>query len=516
MFLPAHTRFGAIICALGLVATNTYANGQTTPIPIMHPETQNAAAPITYDDAVVPCAGTCPSCDCAPKKCCCTEKKKAELAAAVKAAHKPLYYLNDFSYINDSCYCDWWPGDRLKQLKVGDCTTVDFGGQYRMRFHGEENIRNFGPGGGLGLTGADDEFVLHRLRLYSDVKAGEHVRFFGEMLHAESNFEDLAPRPIEENYWDIQNLFIDVKAGGLTGRVGRQEIALGAERLVSPLDWANTRRTFDGGRLMFKNDDWNIDGFWLRPTIRDLNSVDESNNDQQLYGLYSTYKGFGQDILDAYWIAFENDAVAMPFNFQTIGGRYLGNVGCHAQVEVEGGYQFGDNPDSSSHDAGFFTAGVGRSFDHAWKPTIWFYYDWASGGDAQADGTGFHHLQPLAHKYLGFMDLFGRRNIESPNVRVTFSPRKRWKCLVWYYYLFLQDSTDTPYTVVMTPFQPGVTPISADLGHEIDFTAAYTINERMNFLLGYSHFAPGSYYDSPGLAFNDSANFFYAQYLFNF
>ena len=532
MLFTVRKGLGSLACAASVLAfSSAPVSGQATPVPNtstqytwMQAEAQPAppttgapvemATPAPIVDTVPPVvSGSCPTCCCAPKKCCCTKKKKEALAKAVGAAHKPLHYLNDFSYINDPCYCDWWPGDRLKQMKLGDCTTVDIGGQYRFRFHGEDNMRNFGPGGGLGLTGADDEFLLHRLRLYTNIKYGDNVRFFGEMLHAVSTFEDLGPRPIEENYWDIQNLFIDIKAGNFLARAGRQEIALGGQRLISPLDWANTRRTFDGGRLIYNNEDWTIDSFWLRPLVRDRDSIDDANEDQSIYGVYSTYKGFDKDTLEAYWLAFDNDAA--PFNFQTIGTRYLGSLGDY-KVEVEGGYQFGDNPDNTNHDAGFFTAGLGRSFaDVTWKPSLWFYYDWASGS-GEARGNGFHHFQPLAHKYLGFMDLFGRRNIETPNIQLTFSPHKKWKCMVWWYYFFLENQNDTPYNVVMGPFQPGVAPGSADLGQEIDLTAVYSINARMKFLLGYSHFAPGDYYETPGLAFDGPANFFYAQYHLNF
>ena len=103
------------------------------------------------------------------------------------------------------------------------------------------------------------------------------------------------------------------------------------------------------------------------------------------------------------------------------------------------------------HVAGAWTVGLGRKIEHLpWAPTIWAYYDWASGSDTI--GNGYHHLFPLAHKYLGFMDLFGRRNIESPNVQVTLSPCEKVKLLFWYHVLLLENKNDVPYTVAMTPF----------------------------------------------------------------
>ena len=48
-------------------------------------------------------------------------------------------------------------------------------------------------------------------------------------------------------------------------RLGRQELGFGRQRLVSPLDWANARRTFDGLTLEWLGEDWHTTGFVNRP-----------------------------------------------------------------------------------------------------------------------------------------------------------------------------------------------------------------------------------------------------------
>ena len=201
----------------------------------------------------------------------------------------------------------------------------------------------------------------------------------------------------------------------------------------------------------------------------------------------------------------------------TLGGRWIDNDGPWLW-ELEGATQFGSNTNGSAHQAGFVTGGVGHRWaDHCWKPQLWCYYDWASGGDVLGAGNGFNHLFPLAHKYLGFMDLFGRSNIQSPNVQLTFQPHQKVKFLAWYYYLMLDTRADTPYTVVMTPVNPGNAPASRELGHEIDLLATITLNERMELLVGYSHFFSGAYYRStPGLPYRGDADFLYVQYQWNF
>jgi len=452
----------------------------------------------------------CEACGC-QQKTQCNRKRQSELNAAVAGAHKGLFYNNDFSYLEDRCYDDWWPGDRFKRNRFGSCWTWDIGGQYRMRLHNERHHR------GLGLTGRNDDFLLHRTRLYGNLEFGDRFRAYAEYLDAESNYEDFAPRPIEVNRSDIQNLFGDLKVfqnddGRLWLRAGRQELLYGAQRTISPLDWANTRRTFEGYKAFWKGTQWDVDAFYVRPIDPLPNQFDSPDHDREFMGVYAAYKGLENESLDLYYLAFNNERD--PFKYDTWGARYSGSRGAWLW-EFEGAYQSGSFR-GADHDAGFWVVGLGRKMECApWKPTVWIYYDWASGDDIQ--GNGFDHLFPLAHKYLGFMDLFGRRNIEDANLLVTAQPHEKLKLLLWYHYFNLENGNDVPYNVNMTPFNAANPPASEDLGHELDLLASWTINARMNLLFGYSHFFAGSYYkNTPGVPFRGDADFYYTQFTFNF
>lgn len=443
-------------------------------------------------------------------------KKRADLQKTVAGAYKPLFFDNNFAYLDNPLYDDWFPGDRLKRNRIGDLITVDIGGQFRIRQHHEKNMRSFG------LTGFDDDFLLYRTRLFTNVQIGEPLRVYAEYIDAESNYENRPPRGIEVNRSDFLNLFgdamlLDTGSGKLTFRGGRQELLYGSERLISPLDWANTRRTFEGYKLFWVGEDWNIDAFWTRPVIVNPQEFDSASYSQSFYGTWATYKGVTDQTLDLYWTAYDNHQTPNNFNFYTTGGRWLGTEDAWLW-DLEGGTQFGSNTNTSDHWAWFGTAGLGHKFeDRPWKPTLWFYYDYASGGAARGQGTGFNQLFPLAHKYLGFMDLFGRSNIESPNVLLTMQPHEKVKALLWYYYFFLADGRDTPYNVNSAPFAAGSAPGSRELGHEIDMVLTYTINPRMDVLLGYSYFFSGKYYtQTPGLAYRGDANFLYTHFQWNF
>jgi Alginate export len=477
-----------------------YISAQGTPAPTLAPEADPAAVAA------------------AKKKADAAKKKKAEdLKKKVATAYKDPFYMNDFSYLKDPNYKGSEIGEGLKGMSVGPGGKIDVGGQYRLRYHGEHNMR------GLGLTGRDDDFLLDRTRIYADYKVNKRFRLFAEGLDAGSSYENFAPRGIEVQQLDAQNLFADValydeKDGKLVARGGRQELLLGAQRLASPLDWANTRRTFEGGRLTWSDSDQTTDFLLLRPMNLNVKKFDSPNQDQVLYGMYNSNKAIlGKDApIDTYYFGFENDVTFQRIH--TIGTLLKGEKDS-LLWDNEFGYQFGRNGDSSDASAFSLTFGIGKKLKGDLKPVVWMYYDWASGDDSI--NNGWNHLFPLGHRYNGFMDLFGRRNLHDLNASMTVSPSEKFTVLAWYHYFALSNGNQGPYNVTLSPFLPGGTVGSKDLGHEIDLLGTYKVNKRSDLVLGYSHFFSGDFYrlsrnaaDNP--IFNGDADFFYTQWHYNF
>jgi hypothetical protein len=70
---------------------------------------------------------------------------------------------------------------------------------------------------------------------------GDRLRLFAEYIWADINFEDLTPLAIDANRGDLLNLFLDVnlfdwQSQPVFLRIGRQELLLGSQRLISTLD----------------------------------------------------------------------------------------------------------------------------------------------------------------------------------------------------------------------------------------------------------------------------------------
>lgn len=505
-------------------ADETSPNAIEPPVPVMGTEAAGAFPDHGAEEPVATLvadhnASKKPA-DCNCEAC---QAKQAEAAkklqAAVAGAYKGAFYDNNFDYLCNPAYDDWHLGENLKRLCIGDLGVLDVGGEYRLRYHDEQNMR------GLGLTGNDDYFLLQRTRVYMNGQVGERFRVYAEYIDAESNNENFTPRPIEVNRSDMLNLFGDWTVldnddhGKLIARIGRQELLYGDQRLISPLDWANTRRTFDGGKLMWTREDWRVDAFWTRPVIVNPVKFDSPDENQQFYGAYSTYSGRKNHTYDFYWLGYQSDIPLFPgeqrFAMQTAGTRWAATHGPWLTL-FEGGYQFGTYG-TGDHSAGFFTLGGGHKWeDAAWKPTLWAYYDWASG-DPEL-GNGFNQLFPLGHKYFGFMDFYARSNIQDINFQLTANPHKKLTALLWYHIFLLQNTSDVPYHVTGRPV---VTTAGGDrsLGQEIDLLFTYAITPRAEIQLGYSHFFTGEWYRTNPVArngFQGDADFLYSQFQLRF
>ncbi|TXT35170.1 MAG: hypothetical protein FD138_1479, partial [Planctomycetota bacterium] len=192
---------------------------------------------------------------------------------------KPLYFDNDFSY-KGKPNAPHFLGEELKNMPLfgDDCEpsglTLSYGGEIRHRYMNEDNrLRPGGP--------AQTDYNLWRWRNYLDLKYRDQFRVYVEMIDA-SIFGMDSPAlvtGIDKNRWDLQNAFFDLKIlerddKPVYFRYGRQEMQhgtplLGAgslgQQVISPLDWANTRRNFEGFKLISKGDTWDIDLFAVQP-----------------------------------------------------------------------------------------------------------------------------------------------------------------------------------------------------------------------------------------------------------
>lgn len=536
-FWPVIFATAALVPLSGVFATDAVPGGEIAPLPplplgisdadiqVVEPETEGTSAqspaPPTQSpsfsqvSAVEEPRAAEKSAGPSPEQ----EANPAEDFAGPKAAPKPapppnpykgVFYDNDFSYLDKPNNPYFYLGDSLKRRHLGNWGVLDIGGEYRLRQHNEH------------ILARDNNFILQRTRIYGDLHVGECLRAYAEAIDATSSWEDLPPRATEENRFDALNLFgdaklLDAERGELWFRGGRQELLYGNQRLISPLDWGNTRRTFDGVKLFWRGERWNIDGFWVRPVpagqhVNNDHNFDHPDLDQEFYGLYMTRKGRQGQTVDLYYLGFARYAGQNPFQTHTFGSRWEGKLDSWLW-EIEAAYQFGEYG-PSDHSAGFYTLGVGRKFPRlGWDPTLWFYYDWASGDKDPTGGVHgtFNQLFPLGHKYFGYMDLVGRQNIEDWNFLLTMKPHSAWELGLWWHIFRLQRARDALYDSAGVPIRQDPTGLAGrDVGNEMDITLRWTFHPRADVLFGYSHLFPGRFLKLTSGG-GDQSDFYYTQ-----
>jgi len=441
-------------------------------------------------------------------------------------AYKKVFYDNDFRYLDDPCLALIDTRDRLsrltdraKRLRPLAGVAVDVGGEWRLRYQDLDGHARSTP------SGLDDSFLLHRLRLFANIEVGEHVRVYAEGVDATSAFEDRPAEARAENRWDISNLFAEAKApvgdARATVRAGRQEIRLGAGRLVAPMDWANARRTFDGVRVEADGGRWAAGGFVVRPVATRPERADRADGNRVFAGLTVAHTWDIGLNAEGYVLHLDDDRTAVATsNVQTVGSRWQWRSGRLA-VEGEGAVQVG-SAGGRDRLAGMIATEVIYSLYGVapWPAWISATVEWASGDDDPTDGRDATFAPPFpdGHSFFGIMDLVGRRNIVAAGVRASARP-KRWLALTAEVHGFrLATGADALYNATGTATLTDATGTAGThVGTELDLVAEVAVADRATLRFGYAHFWAGGFVDTAnGAASDGDARFAYAQFTVRF
>jgi hypothetical protein len=282
------------------------------------------------------------------------------------------------------------------------------------------------------------------------------------------------------------------------------------------LDWSNTERGWDGLQGIFDHDKWKISGFWTQFVPVKKFDVNKADSDQPFAGIYGTRKtGIAGIGFDGYWLYREQKA--FDEKRHTVGGRIFGTIGkTGLDYDFEAAYQFGDSGDK---DVRAFMIGsqFGYRFtENTFKPRVYLGFDFGSGDkDPDDDKIGtFDQTYPLAHAYLGYIDVVGRQNIIDPNIGITFIPLDKVTFEVDGHFFWRDREEDALYNTSAAAVREGAPGTSLEVGQEIDFLLKYTYNIHTLFLFGYSHFFPGEFIKQTGP--DDPIDFIYASMQFTF
>jgi len=407
--------------------------------------------------------------------------------------------------------------DPIKYIPLSEDgnSRMSFGGQLRFRLEGWNNF-NFN-------RDFNDTYLLTRIRLHTDIQTGKYFRWFAEMKSAFSTDRDLpgGRRTLDVDELALQQAFVDImlpvgESGKLTLRPGRQMLLHGKQRLISPLDWSNTMRTWQGFQGFLDINQWKISGFWTQFVPVKKYEHNEADADEPFGGLYATGKPGSAGIgLDGYWLYRKRKL--LDDERHTVGGRIFGAIANNRlDYDFEAAYQTGDVDDN---DVRAFMVGsqFGYRFTETkFKPRVYVGFDYGSGDKDPDDSKveTFDQTYPLGHLYLGYIDIVGRQNIITPSIGFTFSPLKKLTCEATGLFFWRAREDDALYNAGSGVVRPGAPGTSLEVGQEIDILLKYAHNIHTVLLLGYSHFFPGDFISETGP--DDPIDFLYTSMQFTF
>ena len=411
--------------------------------------------------------------------------------------------------------------DPIKHVSLGEEGRVwaSFGGSLRGRL---ESWFDFG----FGTPSPDDDvFALGRLRLHGDVHLGRPVRAFVEIKSALSTDRDLpgGKRTADVDDIALQQAFVDLRLpvaddSSLTLRLGRRGLEYGRQRLVSPLPWANTLRTWDGASLHFESDAGFVDAFWtLFAPVRKyrFNKPDE---DQQFFGVYASGEpGPPGLVVDLYALglarngSFNRNGTSGNDDRYTLGGRIATPLGTRAfSLEFEGAYQLG-RVGGADVSAFMLALELAAEVADAWTaPRLALGFDYASGDhSAGGDVQTFDPLYPLGHAYFGIMDVVGRQNLIAVNPSLTVHPLSGTTLQLSGHVFYRAQRQDALYNAGGMVVRPGAPGTSRDIGAEVDVVLSQRFGRHVTADLGYGHFFPGTFIEQTGS--DQAIDFLYLQ-----
>lgn len=417
--------------------------------------------------------------------------------------------------------------DPIKNIRLGPDVSLSLGGDVRFRFEHWSNFAFAAPN--------DDSFLLGRVLLHADLRAGERFRAF---IQGKSAFlvdeRDLpgGPRTLDVDTIDLQQGFTDLvlPLGGaprrsLTVRLGRQELSYGRQRLVSPLPWSNTMRSWDAARIILTLDTWRVDAFYSRFAGVQKYEFNDWQFGPDFWGIHATGRlGDNPKAPSADLYYFGIDTRASAFNGDageetrhTLGARLFGPIGdTGLGYDAEAAYQLGDVGDADISAwmlaAELAYAPVGA----AWTPRIWVNADYASGDDSPGDGEveTFNQLFPLGHAFFGHQDFIGRQNLVAASVGASAKPIPALLLRAEVLSFWRADSDDGVYNAGGGVLRPAGGSDESHVGVEFDFTATYTFDPHTALEAGYAHFFPGNFIDDTGAS--EDVDWLYIQLSYRF
>lgn len=347
-------------------------------------------------------------------------------------------------------------------------TSVKVSGQVRPRMEsrspvaGERDVFT-----SMRVRGALEALLEDQVRVFVQF---QDVRIFGEEGNTLGDFSG--------DNLDLHQGFLElgsVPSIGGTLRIGRQEMALGEQRLVGAVNWTQQGRSFDGARYTTPDlGNLQIDLFGMK--LRD-ETASTQEFDSEFWGAWGTVGLGDHGSLELFGL-MTTDSREEGTEERTVGALWRGDAG-PIQLRAEGSVQGGTRGDE---DVSAYMLGVRAGTELADLGTVTLWFDYLSGDEDPDDGESgvFNTLFATNHAFYGFADYFlnipvhtGGLGLKDLAVKFAFTPWER-----------------TRLNVDLHNFQTAEegTLSTQSLGNELDITLSRPISRGLTLGAGYAYF----------------------------
>ena len=343
----------------------------------------------------------------------------------------------------------------------------------------------------------------------------------------------------------------NINYSGIGGEVivGRQPMNFGSRRLIARNVFRNTINSFTGARVHLTDyNNWQLNIFTAMPVLRYPTDTDQLLNNRQQWDEEDERTWLSGAFLEVFDIAWaingelylyhldESDSPNNPtrnrryftpgfrfyrkanpaeFNFQT---ETVGQFGT-----VRGSTEANDGMDLS-HAAWMQHVDVGYTFDIPWTPRLGLEWDYASG-DKNPNDNHDQHFDTLygARRWeygpTGIYGAFARSNINSPGYRITANPRSDVQLGISHRAFWLASDTDAWTTTGSgsSALRDKTGKTSNYIGQQLELTARYDYNSRLNVETGWTHLFKGDFAKGvPNARNGKNIDYFYVQRILRF
>lgn len=394
-------------------------------------------------------------------------------------AHRTGRWTEDFKYV---------------PLAADGSVWLSTGGELRAR---AESFRNNLWGG---AAAPDDAYLWLRAAPYADVHAGP-LRAFVQPIAAYAVGVAPAASPIDQTRADLLQGFVEIRAGPVTLRGGRQMLSLGTERLVGTRYGPNVPLAFDGLRADLHPGRTRLSLFYVRPVQAGPGSFDDhASSTKALWGAYAALPR-----LDVYYLGYRNRAadfggVTDREVRHSLGLRSHGAAG-DWRWNVEGVVQFGR---FAGRPIRAWTVGseVSRMFPRTrLQPRVTLRANVISGdkhGGGGALGT-FNALFPKG-KYFGELSPVGPTNIVNlhPSVNLSLASRLSLELSGMAYWRFSRGDGvyDIPGNLLRGPHGSH----ARFIGKQVEASLSWQASPELELSTSFSAFAAGDFLRETGPA----------------